>query len=61
LVCGFGALISSDFVVNSDMALFSTFIIAMALFADFILLPATILKFEKNKTPETKVKQSISA
>jgi hypothetical protein len=47
LVAGFGALISSDFVVNSDMALYCSIVIVFALFADFLLLPATILKFEK--------------
>jgi hypothetical protein len=49
LIFGFGALTQSDFVVNSDMALYSSIVIAMALFADFILLPATILKFDKTK------------
>jgi predicted RND superfamily exporter protein len=47
LIFGFGALTQSDFVVNSDMALYCTLVIALALFADFILLPVTILKFEK--------------
>lgn len=50
LVFGFGALTQSDFVLNSDMALYSSIVIAMALFADFILLPATILKFDKGAT-----------
>jgi hypothetical protein len=49
LVAGFGALTQSDFVLNSDMALYCTIVIALALFADFILLPATILKFDRTR------------
>ncbi len=47
LVAGFGSLTQSQFVLNSDMALYCTIVIALALFADFILLPATILRFDK--------------
>jgi uncharacterized protein len=46
LVAGFGAMIMSDFAVNSDMAKYCTSIIALALFADFILLPAVLFKFD---------------
>lgn len=46
LIMGFGTLTQSDFVLNSDMALYCTIVIALALFADFVLLPATILKFD---------------
>ena len=47
LIFGFAALTFSDFALNSDMAMYCSIVIALALFADFILLPATILKFEK--------------
>ena len=47
LVAGFGAMIMSDFAVNSDMAKYCTSIIALALFADFVLLPAVLFKYDK--------------
>ncbi len=47
LVMGFGALIFSDFALNSDMGMLCSAVIALAVVADFILLPATILKFHK--------------
>ncbi|KAA3613839.1 MAG: hypothetical protein DWQ05_16320 [Calditrichaeota bacterium] len=50
LIAGFGALTYSDFVLNSDMAFYCTMVIALALFADFILLPATILKFDRTES-----------
>ena len=55
LVAGFGAMISSDFVINSDMALYCSIVIGLALLADFILLPATILKFEKTSSAPNKI------
>ena len=50
LVVGFGVLVLSKFALNSDMGRFCSAVIALALFADFILLPAMILKFDKAKT-----------
>ena len=52
LVAGFGSLTQSDFVLNSDMALYSVIVIILALFADFILLPAIILKLDSPKAKE---------
>lgn len=49
LVAGFGSLTRSEFVLNSDLGLYCTMIIVLALLADFILLPAVILKFDKDK------------
>jgi len=48
LLAGFGSLLRSDFVLNSDLGLYCGGIIALALLADFILLPAVILKFDKS-------------
>lgn len=53
LLAGFGSLIRSEFVLNSDLGLYCTMIIALALLADFILLPAVILKFDKDETGDT--------
>ena len=50
LVVGFGVLVLSQFALNSDMGRFCSAVIALALFADFVLLPAMILKFDKAKT-----------
>lgn len=52
LVAGFGSLTQSDFILNSDMAIYCTMVIGLALFADFILLPATILKFDADESEE---------
>lgn len=49
LVCGFGSLTQSEFALNSDMALYCSIVIAFALFADFILLPAIMLKYDREK------------
>ena len=49
LAAGFGSLTRSEFVLNSDLGIYCTLIIILALFADFILLPAVILKFDKDK------------
>jgi len=59
LVMGFGALMFSDFALNSDMGMLCSAVIALAIFADFILLPATILRFHnysQQSNPEDKGK-----
>jgi hypothetical protein len=49
LIAGFGILMLSNFALNSDMGMFCSAIIALALVADFIVLPAFLLKFDKGK------------
>jgi predicted RND superfamily exporter protein len=49
LVAGFGSLTFSDFALNSDMGMLCSAVIALALAADLILLPAMILVFEKKE------------
>ncbi|NQY75083.1 MAG: MMPL family transporter, partial [Candidatus Margulisbacteria bacterium] len=52
LVCGFAILSQSSFYPNQAMGILSAITIAMALFADFLLLPAALIYFDKKK--ETK-------
>lgn len=47
LIAGFGVLMGSDFVLNSSMAILTSMIIAAALLADFLLLPALLMKLEE--------------
>jgi hypothetical protein len=49
LIAGFGILMLSNFALNSDMGMFCSAIIALALVADFIVLPAFLLKFDRGK------------
>ncbi len=49
LIFGFGVLIFSQFAMNSDMGMFCSAVIALALIADFIILPAFLLKFDNGK------------
>jgi predicted RND superfamily exporter protein len=49
LVCGFSVLTFSSFTGNSDLGLFCSIIILLALFADFFILPAFLLKFDRAK------------
>lgn len=50
LIAGFGVLIFSQFNVNANMGIFSTTIIALALIADFIILPSVLYSLKiKNK------------
>lgn len=46
LVAGFGVLMLSEFALNSDLGMFCSAVIALALYADFIVLPAFLLKFD---------------
>jgi predicted RND superfamily exporter protein len=49
LTVGFVVLMTSPFALNSDMATLTTWIISIALFVDFLLLPVLLLKFDKDE------------
>ena len=49
LMAGFGVLATSDFAMNSLMALLTAIAIGMALVADFLLLPALLIKLDGPK------------
>ena len=49
LVVGFGVLATSGFAVNGDMGLLSAITIAVALIADFLLLPPILMQFDRRK------------
>ncbi len=49
LVAGFAILATSAFKLNSDMGLLSALIVTLALIADFLLLPALLMKLEEKK------------
>ncbi|ORU91684.1 MAG: RND transporter [Cycloclasticus sp. symbiont of Poecilosclerida sp. M] len=48
LCAGFGILMLSPFALNSDTAQLTVWVIIFALIADFLLLPALLLKFDKD-------------
>ncbi len=50
LIAGFSVLATSDFALNSLMALLTSIAIGMALVADFLLLPALLIKLDSKKT-----------
>ena len=50
LIAGFSVLANSDFAMNSVMAMLTAIAIAMALVADFLLLPALLIKLDGRKT-----------
>ena len=52
LIAGFSVLAQSDFAMNSLMALLTAIAIAMALLADFLLLPALLIKLGGRKSAE---------
>jgi uncharacterized protein len=54
LVAGFLILSTSSFELNSGMGLLTAVVIAFALFADFLFLPAILMKIE-GKTDEEKI------
>ena len=60
LVAGFLVLALSDFKLNSGMGLLTSIIIALALMADFLLLPSLLMKIEekRNENMDTVTKQS---
>ena len=49
LISGFMILTLSTFKLNSDMGLLTSVVIALALIADFLLLPALLLKIDAKK------------
>ena len=49
LVAGFGVLAQSDFAMNSLMAFLTALAILMAVFADFLLLPALLIRLDRKK------------
>lgn len=53
LIAGFSVLATSDFAMNSLMALLTAIAIAMAMIADFLLLPALLLKIDGRKSSES--------
>ena len=57
LVVGFLILATSSFELNSGMGLLTAIVIAFALFADFLLLPAILMKIE-GKTDEKNITNS---
>lgn len=50
LIAGFSVLATSDFALNSLMALLTAIAIGMALLADFLLLPALLIKLDSRKS-----------
>ncbi len=50
LIAGFSVLANSDFAMNSVMAMLTAIAIAMAIVADFLLLPALLIKLDGRKT-----------
>ncbi len=57
LIFGFGVLLLSQFVLNSDLGLFCAIAIVLALFADFVILPAFILKYDTKKVVDETIKE----
>jgi hypothetical protein len=52
LIAGFSVLATSDFAMNSLMALLTAIAIGMAVIADFLLLPALLIKLDGRTTAE---------
>jgi len=48
LILGFGMLAFSSFELNSSMGLLTAITIALALLADFLLLPPLLMRFGDN-------------
>lgn len=55
LVAGFIVLAQSTFALNSQMALLTSIAIAMALLADFLLLPVLLMRMDRKKGKSNKV------
>jgi len=53
LIAGFLVLALSDFKLNSGMGLLTSIIIALALIADFLLLPSLLMKIEEKRNENT--------
>lgn len=57
LIAGFSALMLSDFAINADLGMFCSLVWALALLAEFTMLPAVILMLGKDgKAPAEAVK-----
>ena len=56
LVAGFAVLATSGFKLNSDMGALSAMVIALALLADFLLLPALLMKLEEKENEKIVVR-----
>jgi predicted RND superfamily exporter protein len=52
LIAGFMMLTFSDFAINRDLGMFCSLVWALALLAEFTILPAVILSFGKDPVPE---------
>ena len=52
LIAGFSVLATSDFALNSLMALLTAIAIFMAVVADFLLLPALLIMLDSKKPKE---------
>jgi len=62
LIAGFSVLALSTFKINSDMGLLTAVAIAMALLADFLLLPTLLLGVEsRSKSSSTPTPQALPA
>jgi len=55
LVAGFAVLAQSSFALNSYMATLTAIAIVLALFADFLLLPALLLAVDRERETEEEV------
>lgn len=51
LVAGFSVLAFSEFKLNSDMGILTGIILVFALIADFLLLPALLMKLDRDPQP----------
>ena len=51
LVSGFSLLTLSNFEINSAMGMFTAVTVLFAILADFILLPAALLLFDRQRVP----------
>ncbi|NOY71198.1 MAG: MMPL family transporter [Gammaproteobacteria bacterium] len=58
LILGFLVLAMSAFELNSAMGMLTALVIALALFADFLLLPAILIKFEDKQNEKNSTRTS---
>lgn len=59
LIAGFGILALSSFKVNESMGLLTAIAVGMALFADFLLLPALLLTIDKRRSLSKKDEDNV--
>ena len=60
LVAGFLVISTSSFALNASMGLLVSLIIALALFVDFLLLPALLIRFDRWLEPEHQRPEKLS-